>query len=93
MKDKGFINPFEGNDDNEYFWCLHCERVEHGSQWQKYGWWCPYPGCDGSLLDCSPWVEDSWPRRQHKEYPSKPIIGKLYPLYDHVPENFQDKYV
>lgn len=48
---------------------------EDGDEW----WRCPYRGCDGTTLDLWHWAEV---REHHPDYPEKPQLGKVYPLYD-----------
>lgn len=89
MRDVSSENPCSGRR-SKFFWCLHCERVEFGVNWQKNKWCCPYPGCDGTAIDAFTWSAEDWPRSEHSNYPNNPMIGTVYPLYSFVPENFQD---
>jgi hypothetical protein len=59
-----------------WVWCLHCERCSMESEW--IGGDCPYGDCDGSILDMCDW---SSIREHHLEYPTIPLMDKIYPLY------------
>jgi hypothetical protein len=63
----------------EYVWCLHCEKVNKRGEWQGNECFCPEDGCNGHWGDDWDWGEV---RKIHPEYPLKPIKGKKYPLYD-----------
>jgi len=66
---------------NEFTWCLHCERVNTTKEWEERNWHCPTPGCTGNRLDAHPWGPDSWPMDVNPDYPGKPELGRVYPLY------------
>ena len=78
---KSFEHPFYEETHGEFTWCLHCERASETEEWVNNEWECPHDGCNGSALDAFPWEADTWPRRQHPEYPEVPQEGVYYPLY------------
>lgn len=70
-----------------YTWCLHCERTflsiaakKDRSEEFGEGELCPYPGCDGTMLDFWKW---STVRRDGKgvvRYVEIPVHEEVYPL-------------
>lgn len=63
--------------EEDYVWCLHCERAAEREKWIKNNEECPYTDCDGSPLDAWPW---STPQKENN-YPKRPKPDKVYPLY------------
>ncbi len=76
------LHPFEGVED-DYYWCLHCERVHWAEAWAAKKWCCPTRGCDGRLRDAQPWTtcraRQAWPA-----YPEVPQDGWFYGLLEQV---------
>lgn len=66
--------------ESEWYWCLHCERVWLGAQWNENKGHCPTELCDGGPFDVQAWP-DCMARRAHVEYPEFPVVGQVYPLY------------
>jgi hypothetical protein len=64
-----------------YLWCLDCERAYRYGKYRLVGrlQMCPYDGCSGdTVVDGLPWEII---RKEHRDYPVKPVLGKVYPLY------------
>jgi hypothetical protein len=76
-----------GENEVEYYWCLHCERAYHKNELRTVvdedGFImevCHYTDCDGdAVIDAWDWEKI---REMHPEYPEKPEEGKIYPMYD-----------
>ncbi len=63
----------------DYYWCLHCERAAPAEEWESEHWaFCPYPDCDGELLDRWEWTRI---REVNPEYPENPQRGVVYGMY------------
>lgn len=68
-------------EDDEFLWCLHCERVYQKKEIRKLGsfQYCAYKDCDGSA------VLDGWDYLKFKDnnrFPKVPVKGVRYPLYN-----------
>lgn len=72
--DGGWID--EENDRVGWWWCLHCERVNHGRKPDD----CPHRGCDGGWIDMWSWdsIRDG---EGSGDYPLYPDLGMVYPMY------------
>ena len=70
-----------GTPKSTHLWCLHCERTYESGKWREEDGlqMCPYADCSGdAVIDA--WEWDSV-REANPQYPQKPEVGKVYPLY------------
>ena len=75
-----------GNDQVEYYWCLHCERAYHKKdlrtvvdQGVLIMEMCHYTNCNGdAVIDAWDWAKI---REANPDYPKIPEIDTHYPLY------------
>ena len=72
------FDPYSGQQEPDYYWCVHCARGYRNGQFRLKGEreMCPYEGCDGSVFaDGMDWSDI---RRGHPEYPEIPEPNKVY---------------
>ena len=75
-----------GENEIEYYWCLHCERAYHKDELRtvvdadgQVMEMCHYEDCDGdAVIDAWDWADL---KEGHPEYPDHPEKKKIYPLY------------
>lgn len=69
----------ENESENNYLWCLHCERTYKIGEHRTIDDldMCPYEGCDGDVV----WDGMSWTDmcEHYPEYPVVPLKGMKYP--------------
>ena len=66
--------------DNQWFYCIHCERAFLGQSIVRLGSGelsCPYVFCGGREIDFTGWKNIvEW----NPSYPSIPVPDEVYPL-------------
>lgn len=75
------FDPYLGQEQSDYQWCLHCERAYRRGEFRLENGlrMCPFLGCGGdAVLDGWDWENF---RVQILGYPSIPILGARYPAY------------
>lgn len=74
-------------DAPQWWWCLHCERVNHGAKPEE----CPHGDCDGGWIDMWRWSEV---RKDEGDggYPLIPDPAMVYPMYADTQDGMREAY-
>jgi len=77
----------EEEEGERWWWCLHCERVNHGKRPDL----CPHGDCDGDWLDMWQWdqIRDG---EGCGDYPLTPDLGMVYPMYPDTRDGMRAAY-